>query len=130
MIGYECVVLFLICNKRAVHIIYLQGGDDKQIVNAAALALKGLLGLVCDPVAGLVEVPCIKRNVIGAVNAVTSAELAMAGIRSKISPDQVIDAMRSVGHALPDSLKETAKGGLAVTPDGLAIAKKLHETNQ
>ena len=104
---------------------YLLGGSGKQITNAAAIALKGLLGLSCDPVAGLVEVPCVKRNVIGSVNAVTSAEMAMAGIESKIPPDQVIDAMRSIGHMMPCALRETAKGGLAATPAAQEITQKI-----
>ncbi|MGN1388872.1 MAG: L-serine ammonia-lyase, iron-sulfur-dependent, subunit alpha [Bulleidia sp.] len=104
---------------------YLLGGSGKQIINAAAIALKGLLGLSCDPVAGLVEVPCVKRNVIGSVNAVTSAEMAMAGIESKIPPDQVIDAMRSIGHMMPCELRETAKGGLAATPAAQEITQKI-----
>ncbi|MEG0961645.1 MAG: L-serine ammonia-lyase, iron-sulfur-dependent, subunit alpha [Lachnospiraceae bacterium] len=106
---------------------YLRGGGETEIIHAAAMALKNLLGLVCDPVAGLVEVPCVKRNVIGAVNAIASADMAMAGIRSKIPPDEVIDAMRSIGMALPCSLKETGEGGLAATPWGEAIAEKLLE---
>lgn len=93
----------------------LQGGDAETIMHAAALALKNMLGLVCDPVAGLVEVPCIKRNSCGAVNAVTSAQLALAGIRSAIAPDDVIDSMRRIGNQLPPCLKETSEGGLAVT---------------
>lgn len=102
---------------------YLQGGDSELICHAAALALKNLLGLACDPVAGLVEVPCVKRNVIGAVNALTSADLALAGVASKIPPDEVIDAMRSIGVAMPAALRETGEGGLAVTPTGVRIAK-------
>lgn len=106
---------------------YLQGGTEEEIIHAAAMALKNLLGLVCDPVAGLVEVPCVKRNVIGAVNAIASADMAIAGITSRIPPDEVIDAMRSIGMALPDSLKETGEGGLAATPYGEEIAKRLME---
>lgn len=106
---------------------YLQGGREPEIVHAAAMALKSLLGLVCDPVAGLVEVPCVKRNVIGAVNAITSADMAMAGIVSRIPPDEVIDAMRSIGMALPSSLKETGEGGLAATPTGEEIARRISE---
>ena len=98
----------------------LQGGSAEQIIHAAAIALKGLLGLVCDPVGGLVEVPCIKRNVIGAIQAMSSADLAMAGITSRIPPDQVIDAMREIGDKMDSSLKETAKGGLAATPAALS----------
>lgn len=104
---------------------FLQGGDAEQIAHAAAMAMKNLLGLVCDPVAGLVEVPCVKRNVIGAMNALSSADMAMAGIVSKIPPDQVIDAMKSVGDKMDVSLRETAGGGLAQTPAGLEASKKL-----
>ena len=98
--------------------VYLQGGDMDTICHAAAMALKNLLGLVCDPVGGLVEVPCVKRNVIGATSALTATDMALAGIRSKIPPDEVIDAMRSIGVAMPSCIKETGKGGLAMTPEG------------
>ena len=106
-------------------LVYLEGGDCKQIIHAAAMALKNLLGLVCDPVAGLVEVPCVKRNVIGAVNAVSSAQMALAGITSRIPPDQVIDAMREVGDKMDVSLRETGHGGLAATTYGKEIAERL-----
>lgn len=106
-------------------LVYLQGGEETAIIHASAMALKNLLGLVCDPVAGLVEVPCVKRNVVGAVNALSAADMALAGIRSRISPDQVIDAMREVGDKMHSSLKETALGGLATTPDGMEIADKM-----
>ncbi len=106
-------------------VAYLLGGDGDTIAHAAALAMKNLLGLACDPVAGLVEVPCVKRNVIGAVNALTSADLSNAGIRSKIPPDEVFDAMRSVGRMLPEDLKETGKGGLAATTTGIAFRDNL-----
>nr|WP_296486135.1 L-serine ammonia-lyase, iron-sulfur-dependent, subunit alpha [uncultured Acetatifactor sp.] len=106
-------------------VAFLLGGDTEAIAHAAALAMKNLLGLACDPVAGLVEVPCVKRNVIGAVNALTSADLSNAGIRSKIPPDEVFDAMRSVGRILPEDLKETGKGGLAATPTGIAFRENL-----
>ena len=106
-------------------VAFLLGGHTEAIAHAAALAMKNLLGLACDPVAGLVEVPCVKRNVIGAVNALTSADLANAGIRSKIPPDEVFDAMRSVGRILPDDLKETGKGGLAATPTGISFRDSL-----
>lgn len=102
-------------------LVHLQGGSCKEIMHAAAMALKNLLGLVCDPVAGLVEVPCIKRNVIGAVNALSCAEMAMAGIVSRIPPDEVIDAMKEVGDRMDSSLKETGLGGLAATPTGMAV---------
>ena len=94
---------------------FLQGGKVREIINAAALALKNMLGLTCDLVAGLVEVPCIKRNSYGAVNAVTSTQLAMAGIESAIEPDDVIDSMRRIGNSMSPCLKETSTGGLAVT---------------
>ncbi len=106
-------------------VVYLRGGDSEQISQACALALKSLLGLVCDPVAGLVEVPCVKRNVIGAVNALTSADMVLAGISSKIPPDEVIDAMRMVGKSMPETLRETGKGGLAITETAEKIKKRL-----
>lgn len=98
--------------------VALKGGTPEQIIHAAAMALKNLLGLVCDPVAGLVEVPCIKRGVIGAVGAMAAADMALAGITSRIPPDQVIDAMREVGDKMDVSLRETALGGLAATAAG------------
>lgn len=94
-------------------LVFLKGGTPEMILSAAAMALKSLLGLVCDPVAGLVEVPCIKRNVIGAVNALTGADMALAGIVSFVPADQVIDAMKEVGDKMHASLKETGLGGLA-----------------
>lgn len=104
-------------------LVYLQGGTNVQICYAAALALKGLLGLVCDPVAGLVEVPCVKRNVTGTVNAIACADMAMAGIESRIPPDEVIDAMAEVGMKMDVSLRETAQGGLAATPTGKSVGE-------
>ncbi|MDF2907646.1 MAG: sdaAA [Herbinix sp.] len=104
---------------------YLNGGDNESIAHAAAMSLKNLLGLVCDTVGGLVEVPCVKRNVVGAVNAIASADMAVAGIRSQIPPDEVIDAMREIGEALPRSLRETGEGGLAATPTGQVIMNRL-----
>ena len=97
----------------------MEGGDDEAIVHATALALKNMLGLTCDPVGGLVEVPCIKRNVSGAVNAIISSQMAIAGIRSRIPPDEVIDSMRRIGNLLPECLRETGKEGLATTPTAL-----------
>ena len=88
-------------------VTYLEGGNTEEILHAAALALKNMLGLTCDPVAGLVEVPCIKRNVSGAVNAVVSSQMALAGIRSVIPPDEVIDSMRRIGKLLPGCLRIT-----------------------
>lgn len=107
---------------------FLKGGDNEQIVNAAAMALKNLLGLVCDPVAGLVEVPCVKRNVVGAVNALSSADMALAGITSRIPPDQVIDAMREVGESMHVSLRETGEGGVANTPKAKEIKGTLFKS--
>lgn len=101
----------------------LCGGDAEQIIHAVAMALKNLLGLVCDPVAGLVEIPCVKRNVIGAVNALAAADMALAGIESRIPADQVIDAMKEVGESMHVSLKETGEGGIANTP----AAKRIRE---
>lgn len=106
-------------------IAYLEGGDNEEIVNASALALKNMLGLTCDPVAGLVEVPCIKRNVSGAVNAVVSSRMVMSGIRSAIEPDEVIDSMRRIGKLMPACLRETGEDGLASTKSGIAIANKI-----
>ncbi|AFV03186.1 L-putative protein dehydratase, alpha subunit [Dehalobacter sp. UNSWDHB] len=96
--------------------VELCGGSPDQTAQAAALALKSFLGLVCDPVAGLVEVPCVKRNAMAAVIALTAAEMALAGIKSAIPLDEVIDAMASIGREMSCSLKETSRGGLAVTP--------------
>lgn len=104
---------------------YLQGGNPEQIIHASAMALKSLLGLVCDPVAGLVEVPCVKRNVIGAVNAMSATDMAMAGIKSRIPPDQVIDAMKEIGDKMDVSLRETGKGGLAATPEAISLRLSL-----
>lgn len=106
-------------------VTYLEEGDSEQIVHAAALALKNMLGLTCDPVAGLVEVPCIKRNVSGAVNAVVSSQMVLAGIRSAIEPDEVIDSMRRIGRQIPPCLRETSREGLAVTPTARKIVEKL-----
>lgn len=107
-------------------LVCLRGGGPEQITHAAAMALKNLLGLVCDPVAGLVEVPCVKRNVIGAVNAVSSADMALAGITSRIPPDQVIDAMKEVGESMHISLKETGEGGVANTPEARKIKLNMN----
>ena len=97
-------------------LVFLQGGTPHQMAHACAMAVKNLLGLVCDPVGGLVEVPCVKRNVIGAMDALSAAQMALAGIESRVPPDQVLDAMAEVGRSLPHTLRETGKGGLAATP--------------
>lgn len=109
----------------AAALVHLMGGTGEQMAHACALALANTLGLVCDPVAGLVEVPCVTRNVMGAMNALSCAELALSGVQSAIPCDEVIDAMRSVGEALPASLRETGGGGLAATPTGRRIAEGM-----
>ncbi|MGX8698604.1 MAG: L-serine ammonia-lyase, iron-sulfur-dependent, subunit alpha, partial [bacterium] len=103
----------------------LSGGSPEAALTAAAIALKNCLGLVCDPVAGLVECPCIKRNAIAAVNALLSCDLALAGVESLIPFDEVVEAARRVGAMLSPDLRETAKGGLAATPTGKRIKKEL-----
>jgi L-serine dehydratase len=106
-------------------LVALKGGTPFQIADAVAMVLKSMLGLVCDPVAGLVEVPCVKRNVTGAANAVICAEMALAGIGSAIPVDQVIDAMREVGENMSPIYKETACGGCANTPMGIRVAEMM-----
>lgn len=108
----------------------LRGGTPEQTGHAVAMALKNLLGLICDPVAGLVEVPCVKRNVIGAVNAVSCADMALAGIESRIPVDQVIECMGDVGRRLPVEFRETALGGLAVTPFGRQVKERMEKQDQ
>ena len=103
----------------------IRGGSAEQIGHATAMALKNLMGLICDPVAGLVEVPCVKRNVVGAVNAVSCADMALAGIESRIPVDQVIDCMGDVGHRMPEEFRDTALGGLAVTPVGQQVKQQM-----
>ena len=105
----------------------LRGGDIRQIGHAVAMALKNLMGLICDPIAGLVEVPCVKRNVIGAVNAVSCADMALAGIGSRVPVDEVIDCMGEVGSRLPVEFRETALGGLAATPFGQSVKQQMHQ---
>ncbi|MCB7319514.1 L-serine ammonia-lyase, iron-sulfur-dependent, subunit alpha [Lacrimispora sp. 210928-DFI.3.58] len=107
----------------AAAIVELAGGTPGMVEHAIAIALKNILGLVCDPVAGLVEIPCIKRNASGVAGAFVAAELALAGIESAIPADEVIWTMKKVGESMSSALKETAEGGLAATPTG----RKLHE---
>ena len=107
----------------AAALVHARGGSPRQMAHACAMALQNVLGLVCDPVAGLVEVPCVKRNVMGAVNALSCADMALAGLSSPIPCDEVIDAMAAVGRAMPPSLRETGEGGLAATPTGRKIAE-------
>lgn len=109
----------------AAALVEMAGGTPSQAAEAMAIALKNMLGLVCDPVAGLVEVPCVKRNAMGAANAMVAADMALAGIKSRIPCDEVIEAMYRIGETMPTALKETAQGGLAATPTGRALAAKI-----
>ncbi len=109
--------------------VELYGGSPEQVGQAVAMTLKNTMGLVCDPVAGLVEVPCVKRNAGAAAGGMVAAEMALAGIKSVIPVDEVIDAMAAVGHTMSSSLKETAQGGIAVSPTGLAWAKKIFDVS-
>ena len=109
----------------AAALCYLGGGSAQAVCHAAASAINSMLGLVCDPIAGLVEVPCVKRNAAGAMIAMSSADMALAGIRSAVPPDEVILAMREVGDKMDVSLKETGVGGVAGTPFGQKIAEKM-----
>ena len=102
------------------------GGSPEAAFHAAAIAIKNQLGLVCDPVAGLVEIPCIKRNAGGVAIALSAADMALAGIESRIPFDDVVEAMNRVGKALPAALRETAGGGLATTKAGLAMKEKVY----
>jgi len=109
----------------AAAIVEMAGGTPEQCAEAMAITLKNMLGLVCDPVAGLVEVPCVKRNAMGAANAMVAADMALAGITSRIPCDEVIDAMYKIGQSMPTALKETAQGGLAATPTGRKLEAKI-----
>jgi L-serine dehydratase len=109
----------------AAAIVEMAGGTPEQSAEAMAITLKNMLGLVCDPVAGLVEVPCVKRNAMGAANAMVAADMALAGITSRIPCDEVIDAMYKIGQSMPTALKETAQGGLAATPTGRELEAKI-----
>lgn len=108
--------------------VEIAGGSPIESAEALAMALSNLLGLVCDPVAGLVEIPCVKRNAIGAVNALISADMALAGLTNKIPADDVVDAMRKVGINMPASLRETGLGGLAATREGVRLKMKIFGT--
>ena len=111
----------------AAGVSYMMGGTNRQCIHAAAIALKNTLGLVCDPVGGLVEVPCVKRNALFAVHGLTAAQLALAGVESVIPMDEIVEAMVRIGRSLPRGLRETAEGGLATTETGTAIALRLKE---
>ena len=110
----------------AAALVQMLEGSTKEIINAAALALKNILGLTCDPVCGLVEVPCIKRNTFLGVHAVTAAELAMCGVESKIPIDEIVDTLKITGQLMSPLLKETSLGGLAKTQTAQELEKKLH----
>lgn len=109
----------------AAAICQMKGGNVSQVLNAAALAMKNLLGLTCDPVAGLVEVPCVKRNPFLAIHAVTAVELALSGVESKIPLDEVIDAMEQTGALMSPTLKESSQAGLATTKTALEVQKRV-----
>lgn len=110
----------------AAALVEISGGTPVQALDAAAMAIKNVMGLVCDPVAGLVECPCIKRNALGAVNAMISADMALAGITSLIPFDEAVSAMYQVGQDIRPEYRETAKGGLAATPTGKKVAERLN----
>ncbi|WP_293816533.1 L-serine ammonia-lyase, iron-sulfur-dependent, subunit alpha [uncultured Parolsenella sp.] len=109
----------------AAAVVELAGGTPAQTADAVSIAIQSMLGLVCDPVAGLVEVPCVKRNASGVAMALVAAELALAGCGATIPADEAIGAMRRVGRAMPESLRETAEGGLATTPTALRLAEEI-----
>ncbi|MBU3184109.1 L-serine ammonia-lyase, iron-sulfur-dependent, subunit alpha [Clostridium estertheticum] len=109
----------------AAAVVEMMGGTPAMAMDAAAIVIKNILGLVCDPVAGLVEVPCAKRNIAGAVSALTTADIVMSGVTSRIPFDDTVIAMYKVGKQLPCELRETAMGGLATTPTGLKLAKEI-----
>ncbi|MFG6148953.1 L-serine ammonia-lyase, iron-sulfur-dependent, subunit alpha [Halobacillus sp. B23F22_1] len=110
----------------AAAIVEMAGGSPAQSAEAMAITLKNMLGLICDPVAGLVEVPCVKRNAMGASNAVVAADMALAGVTSRIPCDEVIDAMYKVGQRMPTAFRETAQGGLAATLTGKKLEAKIY----
>ncbi|MBA4602408.1 L-serine ammonia-lyase, iron-sulfur-dependent, subunit alpha [Thermoactinomyces mirandus] len=109
----------------AAAVVEMAGGTPSQSAEAVSISMKNMLGLVCDPIGGLVEAPCIKRNAMGAAIAMVAADMAMAGVKSIIPTDEVIDAMYRVGQMMPNALKETALGGLAATPTGRALERKI-----
>ena len=118
----ECGVASAMSAAAAVQLL---GGNNEQIINGATLALKNILGLSCDPVGGLVEIPCVKRNAFLAIHAITAAELVLANVESKIPPDEVIDAMVQTGQLMSPLLKETSMGGLATTKSGILINREI-----
>lgn len=118
----ECGVAAAMASAAAV---YLMGGTDDKCIDAFSISLMNVMGLVCDPVAGLVQIPCAQRNASQAVNALLSADLALGGMKSPIPPDEMVSAMYSVGKMLPSQLRETALGGIAATKAGKEIEKKI-----
>lgn len=108
-------------------VVEMMGGSPEQAFDAAAIVIKNILGLVCDPVAGLVEVPCAKRNIAGTVSALTTADIAMCGVKSKIPFDEVVWAMNKVGRQLPPELRETAMGGIAITPTACRLKEEIFQ---
>ncbi|WP_194747363.1 L-serine ammonia-lyase, iron-sulfur-dependent, subunit alpha [Staphylococcus chromogenes] len=109
----------------AAAVVEAAGGTPQQSAEGFAICMKNMLGLVCDPVAGLVEVPCVKRNAAGASNAIVSADMALAGIESRIPTDEIIDAMYRIGQTMPSALRETGRGGLAGTPTGQRLKQQI-----
>jgi L-serine dehydratase len=109
----------------AAAVVEMMGGTPDQALNAAAIVFKNILGLVCDPVAGLVEIPCAKRNASGTVSALTTADMVMGGVMSKIPFDETVEAMYKIGKAMPCELRETAQGGVAITETGLKMKKQV-----
>ena len=109
----------------AAAVVEMMGGTPEMALNAAAITIKNILGLVCDPIAGLVEAPCAKRNVNGAVNALTTADLVMCGVTSIVPFDEVVNSMYKVGKQLPCELRETAMGGIAITPTGIRLKQQI-----
>ncbi|PIZ72159.1 L-serine ammonia-lyase, iron-sulfur-dependent, subunit alpha [Candidatus Peregrinibacteria bacterium CG_4_10_14_0_2_um_filter_43_11] len=113
------------CAMAAAGVTEMRSGTPEQCVNAAALALKNMLGLACDPLGGLVEVPCIKRNALGALHAIGASDLSLIGVKSLVPMDEVVEAMMNIAESMSDTIRETALGGLAVTETGLKIRKKM-----
>lgn len=109
----------------AAAVVEMAGGTPQQSAEAFSIVMKNMLGLVCDPVAGLVEVPCVKRNAMGAAKALVGADMALAGVVSRIPTDEVIEAMHKIGQTMPSALRETAKGGLAITPTGQKLEREI-----
>lgn len=109
----------------AAAVVEMMGGTPDQALNSAAIVFKNILGLVCDPVAGLVEIPCAKRNAAGTVSALTTADMVMGGVMSKIPFDETVEAMYKIGKAMPCELRETALGGVAITETGLKMKEQV-----